>query len=186
MKKTALVAAVLAAAFAAPAMADNSINAFVDYQSISLSNAGSLSSPAMLRVGAAFGTGPVSNELSYSMSLSDSSYSSTSGNIGIALSSLAYNAVGKFAIEAVSGLNLTGKIGVSYNSAKATATGVYAANNGSSASTFGLQYGIGAEYAVNDKFAVRAGWESLGKFKAEDTASGVDATALTIGASYSF
>jgi len=145
-----------------------------------------MSSPAMLRLGAAFGTGMVANELSYSMTLSDSSYSDAFGNIGMAMSSLAYNAVLKFPIESVAGLNLTGKIGVSYNSAKTKATGVYASVNGSSASTFGLQYGIGAEYAVNKKFAVRAGWESLGKFKADANASGVDATALTIGASYSF
>lgn len=178
MKKTALVAAVLAAAFAAPAMAADTA-VFADYQSVSLSNAAAgVTAPSMIRLGASFGGANIGemtmkNEMSYAMTASKG----TAGTSSVEFSSLAYNIVGKFPIKSVEGLNVTGRLGMALNYAKA-------GTNSASKSAF--QYGIGAEYQANDQWSVRAGWEDLGKFTDVSGANGVGATALTMGVAYSF
>jgi len=89
-------------------------------------------------------------------------------------------------MQSVSGLSFTGRLGLALNSVKATASGAYAALDGMSATTMQLQWGIGAAYAINKQVSVRASFESLGKFKAESTASGADFTMLSAGVNYSF
>ena len=179
-----ILANALLSAMSAPAFAE--MYAFGDVGSVAISNGGSLSNPTAFRGGIGWGDNEIiKSELSYLMT-SDASYSSTTGNIAMSSSSLAYGIVGSVPMQSVSGLSFTGRLGLALNSVKATASGAYAALDGMSATTMQLQWGIGAAYAINKQVSVRASFESLGKFKAESTASGADFTMLSAGVNYSF
>lgn len=183
MKKIALVATLIAAAFATPAFADSYV--FADVGSVSMSDAAAYSSPTAFRGGYAWGDNAnFKNEISATfMTESKATVGTTTGKMSA--SSFAYALAGKFPIEKVQGLSLTGRLGLAFNRCALTQTGTNWSYD-ATAITTQIQYGFGGEYAVNDKLSVRASWESLGKFKADTAATGSTFTMVAGGLNYQF
>lgn len=182
MKKTVL-AALLAATFAAPAFADSYV--FADVGSVSMSDAAAFSSPTAFRGGYAWGDNAnFKNEVSATF-MSDSTYSAGATSAKWSTSSFAYALAGKYPLEAVKGLSLTGRLGLAFNRGSLTVTSTGFSSD-ASAITTQIQYGFGGEYAINDKLSVRASWENLGKFKADTAATGSEFTMVAGGVNYKF
>lgn len=184
MMKKLILATALFAAMSTSAFAESNVAA--DIGSVSASNAGSLSDPVAFRGTFGWGGNEIfKNEVSVLMT-TDMTYGDAFGDIAIGNSSFSYAGVGTFPIAALPGLKLSGKLGLGLNHSFASGSGSYSTLSGLSASTFSLQYGLGAGYEINKNVSVHANWESLGEFKADSAASGADLSMLSAGASYKF
>jgi opacity protein-like surface antigen len=168
------------------AFAEQTTYGLIGVGSVTMDNAGLLPNPNAVRV--AYGTKSetgasfLSTEIE-ALIFSDSVYSI--GSSKVTLSQYAIRANGIMGFKLNNDFALTGKLGVTMNNAKLAGTGIYAGTN-SSASTFDITYGVGAEYYVSKKVTLSANWESLGKFKADSAATGSSATQIAVGVAYNF
>jgi opacity protein-like surface antigen len=84
-----------------------------------------------------------------------------------------------------SGLDLTARGGVAYNSASITGAGLYSFTSGS-ASQFSPTYGVGLRYNFTDGFGINARYDYLGSFIAQSGAAGVDESRVSVGLQFSY
>lgn len=80
--------------------------------------------------------------------------------------------------------DLIGKAGLSNNSYTVKTTGNAVMLNGGSSSQSDILLGIGAQFHINPKMALRAQYESFGKF--DNYAQPLTATAISIGMIFDF
>lgn len=190
------MAALLSACVATPALADNSGKFYIasDLGQASFSNvtvpaaggipAATFANPGMVDIAGGYHfSDMLAVEVGYSK-FSDSTLNYAGiGSATLGTSSLHVAAVGAYPLTAQ--FDLIGKLGLSAN--KENLTGF--ANQ--SQSKTDLLLGIGAQYHINSKFAVRAQYENFGKFSgspnpADGSSSPVKVSAISVGFTYDF
>ena len=120
-------------------------------------------------------------ELGYHQ-LGDSTLSNSIGGVTLSAKSVTLSAIGAYPLNST--FDLLGKVGFASNSYTVAATGGYTFADGTqsaSGSSSGTNWGVGAAYHATTKVGVRAMYESLGTF-----ATGVTASAVTLGVTYDF
>ena len=195
MKKTAMTI-LLSACVATPALADNSGKFYIagDLGQASYSNvtvpaaggftAGTFANPGMVGIAGGYHFSEMlAVEVGYSKFGDSTLNYGGIGSVTLATSSLHVAAVGTYPLTAQ--FDLIGKLGLSAN--KENLTGF--ANQ--SQSKTDLLLGIGAQYHINSKFAVRAQYENFGKFSgspnpADGSSSPVKVSAISVGLTYDF
>ena len=104
------------------------------------------------------GTGYLSIEGQYTM-LGTDKYTFFGGSIEAKYASMGVDAVAVFPIPSVKNLSGYGKLGFNSISASITCTGGLFGCSGAAGSTSGLDYGVGVQYDMDKKLAVRAGYQ---------------------------
>lgn len=190
MKKI-FAAATLATFIATPAFAaDNSGNFYgaIDYGTLAMAN-WTLENPRSLSFSAGYHFSPTWAVEGGYTSIADSTLNSN-GTGTFTYSQSMWNAVAVGTYTVNDNFELFGKLGLGIVSAKAAVTGTTtlngATNTSLSATTASVIYGIGAQYNFSKQVGVRAQYESLGKTKADSSATGLDLTRASVGLVYNF
>jgi OOP family OmpA-OmpF porin len=184
MKKI-IAAALLASAITTPAFAADQGGYFaVDYGTLSMTNAGLLPNPgAFDLIGGYSFNKNVSVEAGY-MVVGDSTVEVVGfGSLTYAQSIL--HAAAVYSLPLNDTFEAYGKLGINSVSAKLTGTGGYAGTN-ASASTSNITYAIGCQYNFDQANGVRLQYESLGKTKAQSSATGADISRVSVGLIHKF
>jgi OOP family OmpA-OmpF porin len=192
MKKIAIVA-LLSAFVATPALADNSGRFYMggDLGAASFSNANlffaaggqaTFPNPGVIRIAGGFHFNPmVAVEVGYAI-FGDSILQGAGGSFTLQARSLQVAAVGSLPLSPQ--FDLIGKAGLSNNSYTVKTTGNAFMASGGTSSQSDILLGIGAQFHINPKMALRAQYESFGKF--DNYAQPMTATALSIGMIFDF
>lgn len=190
MKKV-IVASLLSAFVATPALADNTGKFYVagDIGSASYTNvtvaAGTYPNPGMLRIAGGYHFSPTfAAELGIS-GFGDSVLSSGTSSGTVKASSVQIAAVGSLPLN--SRFDLFGKVGIAANKNQidVQTSGVTTASYSSSQSS--LLVGFGAQYHINSQLSVRAQYENFGSFgKFGTTGQDMKVSAFSMGVAYDF
>ena len=192
MKKIAIVA-LLSAFVATPALADNSGRFYMggDLGSANFNNAtltltgggqAVFPNPGVVRIAGGFHFSPMmAVEVGYAI-FGDSTLQGAGGSFTLQARSLQVAAVGSLPLSPQ--FDLIGKAGVSNNSYTINTTGNAFMVAGGTSSQSDILLGIGAQFHINPKMALRAQYESFGKFN--NYAQPLTATALSIGMIFDF
>lgn len=174
MKKIIAIAALSAALTTSAFAADNTVYATVGLGSATFKDTGSFPSPSVFDLGVGYSFTPtLSAELSYHQ-FGDSTLVVGANSATASVSSLTAAVVGSYPISEQ--VSLLGKIGFASNKLDITSNiGINFSDSKTS-----LYYALGGEYNINQKYAVRAQYESFGDIDsssnpASATAFGVDA-----------
>lgn len=179
MKKI-VIATLLSAFIATPALADNAGKYYVagDFGSATYSNMSPFPNPGVFRIAGGIHISPaLAFEVGYSV-FGDSTYTIFGNSATVSASSFQIAAVGSLPLSPQFGL--IGKLGIANNSASGTNTlGVSA-----STSQTDLLIGVGAQLHVNPQVSVRVLYDSYGKF--ENYSNPMMATSFSVGVAYNF
>ena len=179
MKKIAIVA-LLSALVATPALADNTGKIYIagDLGAATYSNVSPFPNPGVIRF--AFGSHFNPNfaaEVGYSK-FGDSTLTGPGGSATLSASAFQIAAIGSFPLNPQ--FDLTGKLGITHNSAKGSSTfGVSVTTSNNS-----VLFGAGAQYHFNSQVSLRAQYENYGDF--ESGPSPLKASAVSLGVVYNF
>jgi OmpA-OmpF porin, OOP family len=125
--------------------------------------------PSSLRFSGGYHFSPMfAAEVGYAI-IGDSTLSTPSGDATLKNSAFQVSAVGSFPVS--SSFDLIGKVGLSFNSNKASGTGAYSGIDTSNSKT-SLMFGLGAQYNVSEQFGIRAQYEDFGKTTISSNLSG--------------
>lgn len=80
---------------------------------------------------------------------------------------------------------LFGKAGIGFHTAKVTGTGAYSGTYNKETTANGI-IGIGGQFNINQRFALRLQYESLGKSKSSPSDPGADISRVTLGGVLNF
>ena len=191
MKKIAIVA-LLSAFVATPALADNTGRFYMggDLGAANFNNAtlivngatNTFPNPGVIRIAGGFHFSPMmAVEVGYAL-FGDSTLQGAGGSFTLQARSLQVSAVGSLPLSPQ--FDLIGKVGLSNNSYTVKTTGNAFMLSGGTSSQSDILLGIGAQYHINPKMALRAQYESFGKFN--NYAQPLTATALSIGMIFDF
>ena len=190
MKKI-VIASIISAFAATPALADNTGHFYMaaDLGSASYSNvtvnAGTYPSPGMIRIAGGYHFSPIfAAEIGYSK-FGDSTITAGSTSGTVSASSTQVALVGSLPLTPQ--FDFIGKIGVARNehTIAAKSSGVTVVSMSSSQSD--LLIGLGAQYNFSSQFSMRAQYESFGKFgDFGTTGAAMKASALSVGVAYNF
>jgi opacity protein-like surface antigen len=177
MKKI-VIAVLLSAFIAAPALADNTGRFYFagDFGSAKYSGLPGWSNPNVIHIAGGFHLSPVfAVELGYSM-FGDSTH--LYGTAATSASSFQVAAVGSLPLSP--SFDLIGKLGLSSNYEE------YSDANGNTAnwSRSDLLFGFGAQFNVNPQVSVRALYDNYGKF--DNFFPPMKATSISLGVVYNF
>lgn len=179
MKKFAITA-LLSVFVATPALADNTGKMYIagDLGSATYSNMSPFPNPGVVRfaVGSHFSPN-VAGEIGYSK-FGDSTLTGPGGSATISASSFQIAAIGSLPLNPQ--FDLTGKLGLSHNSAEGTSS----FGGLGSVSQNSLIFGVGAQFHLNSQTSLRAQYDDYGDF--ESGASPMKATAVSLGVVYNF
>jgi OmpA-OmpF porin, OOP family len=179
MKKI-VIAALLSAVIATPALAGNTGKYYVagDFGTASYSNMPGWSNPTVIRIAGGYHFSPVlAVEVGYSM-FGDSSATLAGVPATTSASSFQISAVGSIPLNKQ--FDLIGKLGLASNSEDyADATGYSASWTQSD-----LLIGFGAQFHVNPQVSVRALYDHYGKF--DNWFLPMKATSFSVGVTYDF
>lgn len=175
MKLIAIVL-LLSSLIATPAMAVDNTGRFylgADYGWVTLTDTDpggtDLPNPNSLRFSGGYHFSPMlAAEVGYAI-IGDSTLSTPFGDVTEKNSAFQVAAVGSFPINP--SFDLIGKVGLSFNSNKASGTGAYSGLDSSNSKTSYL-FGIGAQFNVNEQFGIRAQYEDFGKTTISSNLSG--------------
>lgn len=182
MKKVIAVA-LLASLAATPALAaDQGAFVGVDFGKLSMSNTGFENPGAVDLTGGYRFSQYVAIEGGL-LIVGNTTLTDAYGSITYAQS--AVHASGVFTLPLGESFGLFCKLGVDSVYGKLTGTGSYSYVDSNTTTTNGT-YGVGGRFNINQHFAIKAQYESLGKSKASSSASGVDLTRTSVGMIYSF
>lgn len=201
-----LLSALAALLLATPAMAGTpgGFYANLDYNQVQFSNAfnstgiggtAAYPNPSGLSIGVGYGINNTwAAEFNYAM-IGDSSVKSVAGGVSIVdklqTSLFTLTVLGTVPVnEQFSAYVRAGlaSVGVNYTQTVNGVVNPLLTDNGS---TFGLTYGIGAQYSINKAFTVRAQFQNLGKVSMQNIANcrtdcSIGVTSTSLGATYSF
>lgn len=190
MKKL-IVALLLSAFVATPALADNTGKYYVagDFGSARYTNvtvvAGTYPNPGMVRIAGGYHFSPaLAVELGIS-GFGDSTLTTGVSSGTITASSFQIAAVGSMPLS--SQFDLFGKVGIAANKNQIDVklSGVTVGSVSSSQSS--LLVGVGAQYHINSQFSVRAQYENFGSFgKFGTTGQDMKVSAISMGVAYDF
>jgi OOP family OmpA-OmpF porin len=180
MKKI-VIAALLSAVIATPALADNTGKYYVagDFGTASYSNMPGWSNPTVIRIAGGYHFSPVlAVEVGYSMFGDSNTITSLYGPATTSASSFQISAVGSVPLNKQ--FDLIGKLGLASNSED------YADASGNSLSwtQSDLLIGFGAQFHVNPQVSVRALYDHYGKF--DNWFLPMKATSFSVGVTYDF
>jgi OOP family OmpA-OmpF porin len=180
MKKI-VIATLLSAFIATPALADNTGKFYVagDFGSATYSGLPGWSNPNVIRIAGGFHFSPVfAVELGYSMFGDSNTIDPTFGPATISASSFQVAAVGSLPLSPQ--FDLIGKLGLASNVEDYSDSTGYTA----SYSRSDLLIGFGAQFNVNSQVSVRALYDDYGKF--DNFFPPMKATSLSLGVVYNF
>lgn len=175
--KRITIAALLSASIATPALAADNTGKFymgVDFGWVTLSDTNpggtDFPDPNSLRFSFGYHYSPMlAAEVGYAI-IGDSTLSTSSGDVTEKNSAFQVAAVGTLPVS--SSFDLIGKVGLSFNSNKASGTAAYEGVDSSNSKTSYL-FGIGAQFNVNEQFGIRAQYENFGKTTISSNLSGL-------------
>jgi OOP family OmpA-OmpF porin len=176
-----VLAALLSAVIATPALADNTGKYYVggDFGTATYSNMPGWSNPTVVRIAGGYHFSPVlAVEVGYSMFGDSNAILPTWGPATISASSFQVSAVGSVPLNKQ--FDLVGKLGLSSNNED------YADASGGvgNYSQSDILIGFGAQFHVNQQVSVRALYDNYGKF--DNFFPPMKATSLSLGATYDF
>jgi OOP family OmpA-OmpF porin len=167
MNKIAIVV-LLSAFVATPALADNTGKYYVagDFGKMSYSNTNpggsDFSNPNAIRISGGYHFSPIfAVEGGYAV-IGNSAQDSGSSSATLKNSAVQVAAVGTYTVNAA--FDLFGKLGLSFNSIKASGTGSLSGLDVSNSISFRSMIGIGAQYNVNQQIGIRVQYEKFGPF----------------------
>ena len=175
--KLITIVVLLSAFIATPAMAADNTGRFylgADFGWVTLTDTDpggtDFPNPNSLRFSGGYHFSPMlAAEVGYA-GIGDSTLSDPTGEVTLKNSALQVAAVGTFPVS--SSFDVIGKVGLSFNSNKASGTGAYSGLGTSNSKTSYL-FGIGAQYNVNEQFGIRAQYEDFGKTTISSNLSGL-------------
>jgi len=175
MKKIFTVALVSSLISMPAFAADQGLYVSADMQTYSLTNIGTATSPsAGFRIGGGYRFTPnIAAEVGYAKS-----GNGTAGGQSYNVSAMQVSAVGTYPING--SFDVIGKLGASSNKLEGPAIA-----GCTTCSKSDLMYGVGAQYKINQNFAVRLQYESIGKVESTAT-SPASATNFSFGGIYNF
>ncbi len=180
MKKI-VIAGLLSAFIATPALADNTGRYYVaaDFGSATFSNLPGWSNPDVIRISGGLHLSPMfAVEMGYSMFGDSNTVDPTWGPATISASSFQVAAVGNLPLS--SQFDLVGKLGIASNYEDYSD----ASGGASSFSQSDLLVGFGAEFHVNSQVSVRALYDNYGKF--DNIFPPMKASSVSVGVAYNF
>jgi OOP family OmpA-OmpF porin len=180
MKKI-VIATLLSAFIATPALADNTGKFYVagDFGSATYSGLPGWSNPNVIRIAGGFHFSPVfAVEMGYSMFGDSNTIDPLYGPAAISASSFQVAAVGSLPLSPQ--FDLIGKLGLASNVEDYSDSTGYTA----SYSRSDLLIGFGAQFNVNSQVSVRALYDDYGKF--DNFFPPMKATSLSLGVVYNF
>lgn len=189
MKKIAIVA-LLSACISTPALADNTGKFYVagdlgsaSYKNVSVA-AGTYPNPGVLRIAGGYHFSPMfAVEAGYSI-FGDSVLTNGFSSGTVAASSFQIAAVATYPMT--SSFDLFGKLGLSSNNQKITASGG-GISSSMSGSQSDLLLGFGVQYNIDSQVGVRLQYEDFGKFgNFGTTGQAMKASAISVGVAYNF
>jgi len=192
MKKIALVT-LLSAVVATPALADNTGTFYgaLDLGQVSFSSL-PVPNPSAFRIAGGVHINPIfAVEGGYSM-IADSIVNTnfgggTTGQEIIKSSALSVAGVANLAVN--DAFSLIGKLGLAHSKIDytCTTTGAAVCNPATvSGSKTNLTFGLGAQYNINQQFAIRAQYEDFGKLKVGTGTVDIGLTMMSLGGVYTF
>jgi OOP family OmpA-OmpF porin len=192
MKKIVIVA-LLSTFVATPALADNTGKYYVagDFGKMTYSNTNpggsDFSNPNAIRISGGYHFSPIfAVEGGYAV-IGDSTLNSASGSATLKNSAIQVAAVGTYPVNTA--FDLFGKLGLSFNSIKASGTGSLSGLNVSNSISFRSMIGIGVQYNVNQQFGIRAQYEKFAKFTMSNNSNqswNVGESLSSLGVVYNF
>lgn len=175
MKKIIAIAA-LSAALTTPAFAGNNVYLTADLSSASYTNMSPFPNPGKIGFGAGYQFTPnVAAEAGYHL-FGDSTLVQGALSQTAKVSSFTVAAVGSYPNN--NQFSAIGKLGLAMNKVSATGNFVGATGNDSKNS---LYFAVGAQYNINQQFAVRAQYESFGDFTTKGGTGTAQAAASAFG-----
>lgn len=180
MRKIAIVM-LLTIFVATPALADNIGKYYVagDLGSATYSNVSAFPNPKVFRISAGYHyRQKLAAEVGYSV-FGDSTAAGVGGSATLSATSFQIAAVSSRPLS--TDLDLIIRLGLAYNSGKATNSLGKSVNN----SYYAMVWGLGAQYHVSSQVSVRAQYDDYGQFE-NVVASPMKATAVSLGVVYNF